>query len=250
MLAPGNVSELVLKSAFSEEQERAVGNVVGAPNMLAATSVRASNMLDDGSAAGVVSVLLMASFSGVFRGSLVLVFRGNHKAAQNVEVASPLWISWRRRDLGLSVKLRTMALVNETASMSPRQAWRRTGDVASALERLRAAGLRVCRWRLWHNDGELRASDMSWPKTAEVVLAPCTAKIADRDGVHERDAGGLDVAGVSGVSGVARGSEHPGYSVSGVGGGDVAVVGVGEHGERAGAAVECAEQVAAIKLTR
>ncbi|POM81358.1 Carbohydrate-binding protein [Phytophthora palmivora] len=151
---------MVEETAFSEEQERVVGNVVGAPNILAATAVRASNMLNDVSAAGVVSVLPMTSFSGVFRGSRVLVFRDKHKAAQNVEVAHPLWISWRRRDLGLSSDF--------------------------VLDCVSVDG------GLWQVDGELRSSDMSWLKTAEVVLAPCTAKIADRDGVHERGACGLD----------------------------------------------------------
>ncbi|POM81631.1 Carbohydrate-binding protein [Phytophthora palmivora] len=129
-------------------------------------ATRALNMLDDGSAAGVVSVLPVASFSGVFRELLALVFRDNRKAAQNVEVACPLWISWRRRDLSLLVKLRAMALANETVSMSSRQA---VCDFV-LLERVSDED------GLWQVAGELRSSDVSWLKTAEVVLVPCTAK--------------------------------------------------------------------------
>ncbi|GMG18012.1 unnamed protein product [Phytophthora fragariaefolia] len=61
-------------------------------------------------------------------------------------------------------------------------------------------------------------------------------QVAERDGAHDRDAGGLGVA-VFGGAGVARGSEHPGLSVSVVVGSDVAAGGAEEHGGRAGAAV-------------
>ncbi|GMG15957.1 unnamed protein product [Phytophthora fragariaefolia] len=91
-----SMSGLVLDSELSWAQERAGGNVVGVSNISAA--MLASNTSDHGgSAAGVLHVLPVVSFLGVFRGSLV--FRDIQNAAQKVEVARRLVISWWHPDL-------------------------------------------------------------------------------------------------------------------------------------------------------
>ncbi|KAI9985609.1 hypothetical protein PInf_004990 [Phytophthora infestans] len=110
-------------------------------------------------------------------------------------VVRPLAISWRRRDLDLSVALRSMVFVNETVSLPPRQLVSVALDRASALlvgaldvQSVSMASLAVPRWSdfvllhrvknggEWQVSGELQSSDARWLKTAEVVLAPRTAK--------------------------------------------------------------------------
>ncbi|KAE9360054.1 hypothetical protein PF008_g1978 [Phytophthora fragariae] len=192
-----SVSGLTLDGESSEVQERAGGSVVGVSNVSAATL--AWNASDDGSAAaGVLQVVPVASFAGVFRGSLVLVFRDKRNAAQKVEVARPLSISWRRRDLDLSVELRTMVFANESVSMPPRQAvsvalGRASALLSGAVLEVKSVSMSVPRWSdfvllkrefsssnsnsgSWQVAGELQSSNVSWLKTAEVVLAPRTAK--------------------------------------------------------------------------
>ncbi|KAG2949533.1 hypothetical protein PC116_g33809, partial [Phytophthora cactorum] len=114
----------------ADVQARAGGSVASVSDV--ALSTLASNG-SDGSAAGLLQVYPVASFSGVVRTSLVLVFRDKRNAAQRVEVVRPLAISWRRRGLDLSVELRTMVFVNETVSMPPRQAVSLALGRASAL---------------------------------------------------------------------------------------------------------------------
>ncbi|KAE8950950.1 hypothetical protein PR001_g33939, partial [Phytophthora rubi] len=145
-----SVSGLTLDGESSEVQERAGGSVVGVSNVSAATL--AWNASDDGSAAaGVLQVVPVASFAGVFRGSLVLVFRDKRNAAQRVEVARPLSISWRRRDLDLSVELRTMVFANESVSMPPRQAvsvalGRASALLSGAVLEVKSVSMSVPRW--------------------------------------------------------------------------------------------------------
>ncbi|KAG3185890.1 hypothetical protein PC128_g13159 [Phytophthora cactorum] len=174
----------------ADVQARAGGSVASVSDV--ALSTLASNG-SDGSAAGLLQVYPVASFSGVVRTSLVLVFRDKRNAAQRVEVVRPLAISWRRRGLDLSVELRTMVFVNETVSMPPRQAVSLALGRASALlsgARLdvQSVSMAVPRWSdflllhrvqngdEWQVSGALQSSDASWLKTAEVVLAPRTAK--------------------------------------------------------------------------
>ncbi|KAE9114020.1 hypothetical protein PF010_g9851, partial [Phytophthora fragariae] len=122
-------------------------------------------------------------------------------AAQRVEVARPLSISWRRRDLDLSVELRTMVFANESVSMPPRQAvsvalGRASALLSGAVLEVKSVSMSVPRWSdfvllkrefsssnsnsggsgSWQVAGELQSSNVSWLKTAEVVLAPRTAK--------------------------------------------------------------------------
>ncbi|POM75090.1 Carbohydrate-binding protein, partial [Phytophthora palmivora] len=125
-----SMSGMVFDGEYAKVQERAGGKMVGVANVSAAT------LMSNGSSeslAGVLQVYPVTSFFGAFRGSVVLVFRDKRNAAQKVEVARPLAISWRRRDLDLSVKLRTMVFVNETVSMPPRQAVSMALGRASAL---------------------------------------------------------------------------------------------------------------------
>lgn len=73
----------------------------------------------------------------------------------------------------------------------------------------------------WQVSGELQSSDARWLKTAEVVLAPRTAKsqasqVSGCDGVNERDTGGRGVVAIRGGGGLSLGPEHTGPSVSGV----------------------------------
>ncbi|KAI9982095.1 hypothetical protein PInf_007983 [Phytophthora infestans] len=185
-----SLSALVFDGVQADVRTRAGGSVSNVSNV--ALSTLASNG-SDGSAAGLLQVYPVASFSGVFRGSLVLVFREKRNAAQRVEVVRPLAISWRRRDLDLSVALRSMVFVNETVSLPPRQLVSVALDRASALlvgARLdvQSVSMAVPRWsdfvllhRVksdggWQVSGELQSSDARWLKTAEVVLAPRTAK--------------------------------------------------------------------------
>ncbi|EEY63289.1 uncharacterized protein PITG_21649 [Phytophthora infestans T30-4] len=149
-------------------------------------------------------------------------------------------ISWRRRDLDLSVALRSMVFVNETVSLPPRQLVSVALDRASALlvgaldvQSVSMASLAVPRWSdfvllhrvknggEWQVSGELQSSDARWLKTAEVVLAPRTAKsqasqVSGCDGVNERDTGGRGVVAIRGGGGLSLGPEHTGPSVSGV----------------------------------
>ncbi|KAG3232645.1 hypothetical protein PI124_g22271 [Phytophthora idaei] len=174
----------------ADVQARAGGSVASVSDV--ALSTLASNG-SGGSAAGLLQVYPVASFSGVVRTSLVLVFRDKRNAAQRVEVVRPLAISWRRRGLDLSVELRTMVFVNETVSMPPRQAVSLALGRASALlsgARLdvQSVSMAVPRWSdflllhrvqngdEWQVSGALQSIDASWLKTAEVVLAPRTAK--------------------------------------------------------------------------
>ncbi|KAG2760667.1 hypothetical protein Pcac1_g27399 [Phytophthora cactorum] len=154
----------------ADVQARAGGSVASVSDV--ALSTLASNG-SDGSAAGLLQVYPVASFSGVVRTSLVLVFRDKRNAAQRVEVVRPLAISWRRRGLDLSVELRTMVFVNETVSMPPRQA-----SVSMAVPRWSDFLLlhRVQNGDEWQVSGALQSSDASWLKTAEVVLGARTAK--------------------------------------------------------------------------
>ncbi|EEY52939.1 uncharacterized protein PITG_19645 [Phytophthora infestans T30-4] len=184
------LSALVFDGVQADVRTRAGGSVSNVSNV--ALSTLASNG-SDGSAAGLLQVYPVASFSGVFRGSLVLVFREKRNAAQRVEVVRPLAISWRRRDLDLSVALRSMVFVNETVSLPPRQLVSVALDRASALPvdarlDVQSVSMAVPRWsdfvllhRVksdggWQVSGELQSSDARWLKTAEVVLAPRTAK--------------------------------------------------------------------------
>ncbi|EEY61849.1 uncharacterized protein PITG_13802 [Phytophthora infestans T30-4] len=110
-------------------------------------------------------------------------------------VVRPLAISWRRRDLDLSLALRSMVFVSETVSLPPRQLVSVALDRASTLlvgalgvQSVSMASLAVPRWSdfvllhrvknggEWQVSGELQSSDARWLKTAEVVLAPRTAK--------------------------------------------------------------------------
>ncbi|EEY52938.1 carbohydrate-binding protein, putative [Phytophthora infestans T30-4] len=185
-----SLSALVFDGVQADVRTRAGGSVSNVSNV--ALSTLASNG-SDGSAAGLLQVYPVASFSGVFRGSLVLVFREKRNAAQRVEVVCPLAISWRRRDLDLSVALRSMVFVNETVSLPPRQLVSVALDRASALlvdARLdvQSVSMAVPRWsdfvllhRVksdggWQVSGELQSSDARWLKTAEVVLTPRTAR--------------------------------------------------------------------------
>ncbi|KAI9982093.1 hypothetical protein PInf_007981 [Phytophthora infestans] len=226
-----SLSALVFDGVQADVRTRAGGSVSNVSNV--ALSTLASNG-SDGSAAGLLQVYPVASFSGVFRGSLVLVFREKRNAAQRVEVVRPLAISWRRRDLDLSVALRSMVFVNETVSLPPRQLVSVALDRASALlvgARLdvQSVSMAVSRWsdfvllhRVksdggWQVSGELQSSDARWLKTAEVVLAPRTAKsqtvtvrtnVTLVDAVSLRSHAGPSVSGADCTATADRGGER------------------------------------------
>ncbi|EEY52937.1 uncharacterized protein PITG_19643 [Phytophthora infestans T30-4] len=120
-----------------------------------------------GSVSNVSNVALLAAgvpggviLSGVFRGSLVLVFRDKRNAAQRVEVVRPLAISWRRRDLDLSVALRSMVFVNERVSLPPRQLVSVALDRASAL----LVGARL----------DVQSVSMAVPRWSDFCRASCS----------------------------------------------------------------------------
>ncbi|EGZ15259.1 hypothetical protein PHYSODRAFT_333526 [Phytophthora sojae] len=191
-----SVSGLALDGDSSEVEERAGGSVVGVSNVSAATLAWNASSDDGSAAAGVLQVVPVASFAGVFRGSVVLVFRDKRSAAQKVEVARPLSISWRRRDLDLSVELRTMVFANESVSMPPRQAvsvalGRASALLSGAVLDVKSVSMSVPRWsdfvllkrvssssssgNAWEVAGELQSSNVSW-LCGEVLNKNCSPR--------------------------------------------------------------------------
>ncbi|RLN87571.1 hypothetical protein BBJ28_00019223, partial [Nothophytophthora sp. Chile5] len=141
------------------------------------------------STASVLALCPVASFAGRFRGSLVLVFREKRDRRQKVEVARPVTIEWRRRDVELSVTLRTVVFASETLSLSLSEMARMALERASAalpgskleVQRLSMALPPWCDWVLmyrvgadsaWTIEGDIRSSNMNWLKVVEVVLDP------------------------------------------------------------------------------